>query len=70
MEEFLNPDETVDLESEEHWESETQDSSSATNKDILDDQELHFLRNNDESNTVPANTIPPTIPTPTKPSES
>jgi hypothetical protein len=64
LEDFLNPDQS---DYEEDLDYETQDSTDSSSIEIQDD---HFLRNNDDSSTDPANTIPPTIPTPTKPSAS
>jgi AP-3 complex subunit beta len=64
LEDFLSPDES-DF-TDEDWDTETQDS---TDNETQNDQDIHFLRNSDESRTDPANTMPPTIPTPTNPSE-
>jgi hypothetical protein len=66
LEDFLNPDESDFTDEGEDWDTETQDS---TDNETHNDQDIHFLRNSDESSTDPANTMPPTIPTPTNPSE-
>jgi hypothetical protein len=63
LEDFLSSNDSYNSESEENLDSKS------INMDAQDDERLQdFLRNNDDSNTDPATTIPPTIPNPTNPS--
>lgn len=67
LEDFLSSADTDVTDNENNWDSDSHKSSQSSVNEIPN---AHFLRNNAESKTDPATTSPPTIPTPTNPSNN